>query len=957
MPKDQENSHQESRQEKESKESQPRPEEQIMRAKPILTPLLTLSAVIATLAFSASPALAASGYGFAGSFLSEQGAGNGEFKEPSGIAVNQSSGNVYVVDKGNNRVEWFNSTGSKFEGQFNGSGTFANEGGKKAPEPLSSPGGIAVDNSGKTAAEDPSVGDVYVADVEHGVIDKFSATGKYEGQLNGTCPVLGECPRVSSFRSHLEGVAVDPTGNLWVYVENGSADEFSDTGSPLVTGFNTLRGTSPGLAVDSSDDVYVLSQFGRSVLKFDGTTDREPVAEFDSAVDGLAIDPATNDLFVSHAGSIAEYGPFGEPYETPIDQFGASPLVDNGGNGIAVNLATGAVYVADSSSGQVDIFMPGAAEAPAVVSESALVKSTEATLEAQVNPDNLATTFSFEYGTSSTLAGATVLGAGELAATFGNQPVSIATGAVLIPSTTYFYRVTAKSTGGEVKGKIESFTTAPTPYTDLVENVTATTAKFNGHLTLSPADAQYSFDYNVGPECIGNSTPVEDAGTGAGNKSVSAEVTGLQPNATYSVCLVSSNASGSEVDPTVPPVQFKTPAATPTVDSENVSAIDSTEATLEAQVNPNNEDTHGYFQYATAATVDGSGSLTGATQIPALPGADLGGAFGDQPLGPVALTSLTPGRTYYYQAVGSNATGVSYGTVQSFQTIGFPLVVGEAQNLTRTTALLSGTIDPEDGATTYYFKYIDQAGYEAARARSASDPYTEGAETETREMQPSDEPQAIESFLAQGLLPDTVYHYELVAKNAAGTVTGQDETFTTGAGTPPIVTTGGSSSVTDSTATLSGAINTQGLAVSYAFEVSTDPNNYGFPTGAGTVNIGVSEANITVSLQGLQAGTTYYYRALATSLDGTSYGAGQSFTTPGFPSPFGLPVTPPLIASPAIAFPTETGTVAVVKAKALTKAQKLAAALKTCTKKPKKQRPACRKQARKRYEPVKKKRA
>jgi hypothetical protein len=927
-----------------------------MRVKPTLTPLLTLSAMAGVLAFSAGPALAASGYGLSGSFGSE-GSAEGQLKEPSDVAVNDASNDVYVVDKGNNRVEWFNSTGSKFEGQFNGSGTFANEGGKKAPEPLSFPTRIAVDNSGRTAAEDPSVGDVYVADfnneVAHGGIDKFSATGKYEGQLNGTCPVPGECPLSSSFRGNLEGVAVDPTGNLWVYVENEAVDEFSDTGS-FVMSFRTERGTSPGLAVDSSDNIYVGSGFGQRTLKFDSTTGKE-VAELHGPVSGLAIDPATNDLFVSRAGSVAEYGPFGEPYETPVDQFGGAPLADNGGSGIAVSSVTSTVYVADSSSDSVDIFMPGVAEAPAVVSESALVKSTEATLEAQVNPDNLATTLSFEYGTSSTLAGATVLGAGELAATFGNQPVSIATGAVLIPSTTYYYRVTAKSTGGEVKGKIESFTTPPTPHTDQVENITTTTATFNGHLTLSPADAQYSFDYNVGPECIGNSTPVEDAGTGAGNKAVSAEVTGLQPNATYSVCLVSSNASGSEVDPTVPPVQFKTPAATPTVDSENVFAIDSTEATLEAQVNPNNEDTHGYFQYATAATVDGSGSLTGATQIPALPGADLGGAFGDQPLGPVALTSLTPGRTYYYQAVGSNATGVSYGTVQSFQTIGFPLVAGEAQNLTRTTALLSGTIDPEDGATTYYFKYIDQAGYEAARARSASDPYTEGAETETREMQPSDEPQAIESFLAQGLLPDTVYHYELVAKNAAGTVTGQDETFTTGAGTPPIVTTGGSSSVTDSTATLSGAINTQGLAVSYAFEVSTDPNNYGFPTGAGTVNIGVSEANITVSLQGLQAGTTYYYRALATSLDGTSYGAGQSFTTPGFPSPFGLPVTPPLIASPAIAFPTETGTVAVIKTKALTKAQKLAAALKTCTKKPKKQRAVCRKQARKRYEPVKKK--
>ena len=67
------------------------------------------------------------------------------------------------------------------------------------------------------------------------------------------------------------------------------------------------------------------------------------------------------------------------------------------------------------------------------------------------------------------------------------------------------------------------------------------------------------------------------------------------------------------------------------------------------------------------------------------------------------------------------------------------------------------------------------------------------------------------------------------------------------------------------------------------------------------------------------------------------------------------PAAPPLIATPAIAFPTETGTTTTTTTKALTRAQKLAAALKACKKKPKSKRASCQKQARQRYGPVKQK--
>jgi DNA-binding beta-propeller fold protein YncE len=69
-----------------------------------------LLALTAALALTTAPAFAARGHVFSKEFGSP-GSLPGQLKEPSGVAVNESTGNIYVVDKGNNRVERFNSEG------------------------------------------------------------------------------------------------------------------------------------------------------------------------------------------------------------------------------------------------------------------------------------------------------------------------------------------------------------------------------------------------------------------------------------------------------------------------------------------------------------------------------------------------------------------------------------------------------------------------------------------------------------------------------------------------------------------------------------------------------------------------------------------------------------------------------------------------------------------------------
>ena len=100
----------------------------------------------------------------------------------------------------------------------------------------------------------------------------------------------------------------------------------------------------------------------------------------------------------------------------------------------------------------------------------------------------------------------------------------------------------------------------------------------------------------------------------------------------------------------------------------------------------------------------------------------------------------------------------------------------------------------------------------------------------------------------------------------------------------PGVITNAATSITATTATLNGTINSAGCAVitTYGFEYSTAS---GFPTGTGiTVSSNnLSGGSFSAIPTGLLPNTRYYYKAFATSSLGTTYGLQFAFTNTPLP--------------------------------------------------------------------------
>jgi hypothetical protein len=527
--------------------------------------LVWLCAVAGALVWCGAPALAQREHEFSKAFGSE-GSGDGQLLRPGALAVSEigpDAGDVYVVDRGNGRVEIFSATGT-YVGQFNGgeapTGAFSWTDIEKRLAFFEVPvgGGIAVDNS--TNPLDPSAGDVYVLDMGHDVVDKFSPSGLYIGQLKG---VSAATPF-----THLHGVAVDANGALWV--EAGEVPqnlfEFNDAVANAYIAERPVRFRPKaeklpnvlgdiGLAFDSEGNSYAGYQPSVGIeqhpftglAKFNGAGTLL-AEELDSGeeITGVAVDRSSNDVYVDNETSIATFG----PSESLVERFGSPQL--NVSEGVAVDSATGTVYASDATGQAVDVFTAFIVPDVTTGSVSGLGE-TSATLGGIVDPDGLVVTSCvFEYGTTESES----YGQSEPCSTSpgsGSDPVAVSAELKgLQPLTKYHYRLVVSNSNGSNMGQGHAFET-PVPDAlseEGVSDVSSDGAQFNALVNPGGSDTKFLFEYGTSV-AYGESVPTPDGALGAGTRvePVSVRAQGLLPQTTYHVRMVASNALGTMYGP------------------------------------------------------------------------------------------------------------------------------------------------------------------------------------------------------------------------------------------------------------------------------------------------------------------------------------------------------------------------------------------------------------------------
>lgn len=534
--------------------------------KPILA---ILTATLGVIAFASTPALAAKEYLTPGTPFGSEGAGNGQFKEPTGVAVNASTepltepaaGDVYVADTGNNRVEQFSSAGVFVAawgwGVANGKAEFevctvsckAGLAGSGAGQ-FDTPEAIAVDNGALSSAK----GEVYVGNSADNVVEKFSAAGAYLGQLTEAGgEAFGE----------LHGLTVDSSGHLWVYHGEAFAKNIAEfsTAGVLEKTFEIEHGLGPGIAVDAKGGFYVDRGNG-TVLKYDAATGSElgELAEGTGAR-ALAVNPSTSNLLVDEAesNSVALYPPFAEP-ATPLESFpGATePLAES--QGVAVG-ADGTAYVSQRTANNVVIFEHS--RLPRVITEPAsFVAEGNELLHGSVNVEGkAATACAFQYASESSFdknlkagndgygeaaTAPCVPSATAIPADSENHPVQ-ATVSGLELDINYHFRLAAASTEGEGVGADTTFYTSTRPLItgESFSGLNSTQVDVSARVQAAALATSYEVDYGtVASGVYGSSTPKASVGGAGFPVGVLAHLSGLRPATEYHLRVVATNALG-----------------------------------------------------------------------------------------------------------------------------------------------------------------------------------------------------------------------------------------------------------------------------------------------------------------------------------------------------------------------------------------------------------------------------
>jgi hypothetical protein len=514
------------------------------KAGRLVIPVGVFVAIVATMALVVSPASATKTHLFEETFGS---AAQPSFTSARGIAIDQSSGDVLVMDAGSPpSIKRYNADGSA--DSFPATGTNAIDGtgaGDATPQnglgfASASESQIAVDNSG--AATD---GNIYVTQGSPNAINVFSEEGAYLGQLTaaGATPFSEAC-----------GVAVDSAGAVYVGDYTGGVHRFAPAANPPVNADHTATFTSVtqpctlAAGIGPTAGFLFAATYSGTTKKIDSGTGELKYTVSADTTTTISVDPGTGRLYNASGSTFKELDASGAASATAI----SSVSLASQAQGLAIRGSTGDVYVSRSGNAKVEVFGPTVALPNVTTGSATAIEETTATLNGTVNPDGVELSeCKFEYGKTTSYGSSIPCAQSPAAIGSGTSDVAVSANlSGLDLGAEYHFRLVATNPNGTVNGADKAFKLKSPPVLkgEWATGVIFTEATLRAKINPEGFATTYEFEWGTDAS-YGNTTPVSAVGSDKADHTVGALLEGLNPGTTYHYRVIASNSIGTSEGP------------------------------------------------------------------------------------------------------------------------------------------------------------------------------------------------------------------------------------------------------------------------------------------------------------------------------------------------------------------------------------------------------------------------
>jgi hypothetical protein len=542
------------------------------------------------------------------------GTGAGQVSEPWGLAVDHSSGRLYVAERKDNRVSVFDS-----EGHFlKAFGWGVADGATQALQTCTATCHPGISGAGKgqfnkptAIAVDSTTHLVYVVDSGNARVQEFDEEGNFiltfGGEVNKTtngdvCTAASGDVCGAGVAGGGEGeltasasVSIEPSGIVYVVDNVGGSQPFENrlqkfepSGSVIPPAHVLFEGgAASAAAVDSAGNVWVSNELpgGLAIREYNAAGTKLNEIPGLTLFRALAID-SSDDIFAfqaqnEEASNIVEFDSAGEALRRfGYGSFRSSSFTE----GLAIHRSAGiddGVYASRPNGGVelIDFPPPGPEIFPAPCSAPLeTLGNTHAALSARVNPEGKATSVRFEYVNEESFESEGGWSSSEVKESeeasigddFDLHKASVEVEG-LEPSTEYRCRAVASNEDAPagITGEEGAFTTRP-PFeiTSMsVADVSADSATLRATVNPLGIAATAHFEYvEEGQGFEGaTATPEVDLGEGEAGVDMSVAIEGLSPATAYRyrVVVTDSFRPSGEAGPEEPFHTFAATAALP----------------------------------------------------------------------------------------------------------------------------------------------------------------------------------------------------------------------------------------------------------------------------------------------------------------------------------------------------------------------------------------------------------